>query len=82
MPTAQDFQTEPNAIIQSAKSQGLPYVDVNAGDLHRKVGDYSGSDHRMPVCCNVMRQNMQPSDSILNAPPEGDGARLTIRYIL
>jgi len=81
MPTSTDFQTELSNIIQAAEKSGAPYVDVKAGDLHRRVGDYPDPrKHRMPICCNVMRQNMKPNDTIRYAPPKGDGPRLEIRY--
>jgi hypothetical protein len=80
MPTASDFQTELNMIFQNAQNRGLPYVDVKSGDLHRRVGGYPGHDHRMPVCCGVMRQNLNASDTVLSEPPKGSGATLKIRY--
>lgn len=81
MPTAQDFQAKLNNIFQTARTQGLPHIDVNTGDLHRSVGGYPHTNnHRMPVCWGVMRQNIKQDDIILKAPPSGDGATLTIRY--
>jgi len=80
MPTASDFQTELNKIFQDAQAKGLSHVDVEAGHLHRRVGGYPGNNHRMPVCCNVMRQNIQTGDITLYAPPKGNGATLKIRY--
>jgi len=81
-PTAQDFQKELNKIFQGAQQQGKPYVDVKSGELHRRVGGYPGHNHRMPVCCEVMRRNMKPQDQILQEPPSGQGATLVIRYKL
>lgn len=59
-------------------------MDVNAGELHRRVGGYPGSNHRMPVSCEVMRSAMgsDAGDIVLSQPPKGDGATLTIRYVL
>ena len=81
-PTAQNFQIELNNIFASAKQQGKLYVDVRAGDLHRKVGGYPGRNHRMPLCCEVMKRNMKPGDRILQQPPSGQGANLVIRYYI
>lgn len=81
-PVASDFQRELNRIFQRATRQGRPYVDVKSGDLHRAVGGYPGRNHRMPVCCEVMKRNMKPGDQILQQPPEGQGATLVIRYKL
>lgn len=82
MPTRADFQRVLDSIFKQAESKGLKFIDVTAGDLHRKVGGYPGSNHRMPVCCHVMKQNMQEGDIILYQPPSGQGASLRIRYKL
>jgi len=81
-PTAQDFQDELNNIFRLAQQQGKAYVDVKSGDLHRQVGGYPEHNHRMPVCCEVMKKNMKPGDQILQEPPSGQGATLIIRYKL
>jgi hypothetical protein len=65
-----------------AQQKGESYIDVKAGDPHRKVGGYPGPNHRMPVCCSVMQRNMQRGDEVLHEPPSGLGASLTIRYSL
>ncbi len=80
--TSSDFQTALNEIIRDAQAKGLPYVDVLAGELHRRVGGYPGPQQRLPVCCGVMRRNMGPDDRILAAPPKGNGASLKVRYML
>ncbi len=79
MPTASEFQAELDDVFRAAEKDGLSCVDVNAGKLHRNVGGYPGN-HRMPVCCNVMRQNMKTGDVVLHEPPKGNGASLEIRY--
>ena len=80
--TAQDFQDKLDNIFASAQNQGKLYVDVKSGDLHRRVGGYPGHNHRMPVCCEVMRRNMNIGDQILQEPPSGQGATLVVRYKL
>lgn len=67
-------------VDQKLKSSYLGYTDLNAGDVHRAVGGYPSNNHRMPVCCNVMRSRMIEDDYILCCPPKGNGASLTIRY--
>ena len=64
-----------------AQKQGFSAVEVRAADLHKKLGGYTGSDHRIPVCCEVMRQAMKPSDEVV-ASSRSQGANLTIRYRL
>lgn len=82
--TADDFSDELYRIMYEAVQLGSKYVDVNAGDLHRGLGGYPGPDHRVPICCNVMKAAMAPDygDKILQEPPSGQGASLTIRYVL
>jgi hypothetical protein len=59
IPTDSDFQSELNKIYYEAKSKRLSSIRVKAGEIHHRVGDYPNpSDHRMPVCCSVMRKNM------------------------
>ncbi len=78
-PKEKDFQNEINNIINKAEQENLSYVEINAGSLHRKVGNYPG-DHRMPICCQVMRKNMGEFDTVLSEPEKGKGASLTVRY--
>ena len=80
MPTADDFQKELDAIFSFAEAKHLTAIILKSGDLHRLVGDYPGTNHRMPVCCNVMRKNMKRDDEVLSEPPSGEGASLTIKY--
>ena len=81
-PTAEDFENTLLKWLREAKEAGREYIDVRAGDLHRKVGGYPGPDHRMPLCCDVMRRLMGPEDMVLEEPPSGYGANLVIRYYL
>lgn len=76
------FEQAIRARFRAASSEGRPYVDITSGDIHRSVGGYPGPNHRMPVCCSVMRQLAKPSDDVLASPPRGQGATLTIRYRL
>ena len=85
MPTKDDFQAELHARFRRAEEKGASYIDIKAGDLHRKVGGYPGSkdkDHNMPGCCNVMWGEMPGDDEVIASPPSGRGASLTIRYRL
>jgi hypothetical protein len=83
MPTADEFKMELHRMIYEAMQQGNQTVDINSGELHRRVGDYPGANHRMPVCCDVMLQSFIPEhDVILEEPPSRQGASLTIRYVV
>lgn len=84
MPTADEFREALYSVFYDAFRQKRTTVDVNAGELHRHVGCYPGPNHRMPLCCRVMRDAVDrvAGDVILNEPPSGQGASLTIRYVL
>ena len=84
LPTATDFESEIRRLWAMPTNQATGYADIKAGDLHHAVGGYPVPDgnHRMPVCCDAMLGLMRPGDKILNEPPKGKGASLTIRYIL
>ena len=85
-PNAHDFLVEVDAQINQAAAQARPYVEINAGELHRSVGGYpppEGENHAMPNCCSVMWQEYDAAtDEIVHSPPSRQGASLTIRYRL
>jgi 5-methylcytosine-specific restriction protein A len=82
-PTARDFQIALEREFADAQQAGRASVEINAGTLHRQIGAYPGRDHRMPVCCRVMRSRLRAGlDEIVDSPPSGQGASLTIRYRL
>ena len=56
------------------------YIDLISGNVHRAVGGYSGSNHRMPVCCDVMYDRMKINDVVLSAPCKGKSSTVKIRY--
>jgi len=76
------FHTALTKALAVAEREGFSAVEVRAADLHKKLGGYTGTDHRMPVCCEVMRQAMKPRDKVVDSPRSGQGAGLTIRYRL
>ncbi|GHU69184.1 hypothetical protein FACS189450_01550 [Spirochaetia bacterium] len=77
-----DFNAELDRLFSEAEKRGEVVLQINAGKLHRLVGGYPGPNHRMPSCCSAMRTRMRDADQIIQAPPEGDGANLTIEYRL
>jgi hypothetical protein len=79
---ADDFRTALNRTLRQAQDAHHTFVDVNSGNLHREIGDYPGTAHRMPVCCEVMRAAMREEDHVLEQPLKGNGASLTVRYRL
>ena len=69
-------------MLEDARNRGDASTVVKAGDLHKLVGGYPGPDHRIPVCCGVMRKNMKGSDKILPNALKKDGATFKVRYNL
>ena len=59
MPTTDEFRAELRSQINRAKRQGRPHAEINAGELHRTLGDYPGGPHAMPPCCAVMREELR-----------------------
>ena len=80
--TTYDFRAEISGQIRRAEARGASAVEINSGEVHRKLGGYPGSGHRMPMCCEAMRGLMRDGDAIVSEPPGGRGASLTIRYRL
>jgi hypothetical protein len=64
-----------------SESQGDSVV-VTSRELHILVGGYPSRNHRMPTCCRAMREAKQPGDEEIGGPQKGNGATLTIRYLL
>ncbi len=81
MPTVNEFSGELRAQLWRAGLHS-ECVEINAGELHRKLGVYPSRNHSMPNCCNAMWQEMVDGDEIVKKPPRGNGATLTIRYRL
>jgi len=82
MPKTEEFRTALCEILAKADELGFVAVNVNSGNLHRRVGGYPGQDHRMPICCDVMYGEMKAEDSIISQPESGKGASVVVRYKL
>jgi len=76
------FEAALERIFASAAAAGQSSVTVTAAELHAIVGGYPGRNHRMPLCCQVMRDAMRPGDVVVQSPPSGQGATLTVQYRL
>jgi hypothetical protein len=77
-PTAWDFQNRLMAILNGARQNGQPYIDVESGILHSQVGGYPNPNDRL--CCEVMRKLMRAGDSVVKESASDQGATLIIRY--
>ncbi len=79
------FRNQLRDLLIDAERARKPYLEVVSADLHREVGGYppaKGESHRMPVCCDVMRDLMSAGDMVIAEPSFGKGATLKIRYKL
>ena len=81
-PTREDFQIALQSLIRRVHKQGERWIGVRSGDLHREVGGYPGRNHRMPLCCAVMRDAMREGDTVESSLESGQGASLLIRYVI
>ena len=81
-PDSSQFRAALKEIFTEATKDGKSSVSMNSGILHRRVGGYPEPSHRMPVCCEVMYQEMGKRDEIMHSPQKGKGTSLTIRYDL
>ena len=81
-PRAADFEREVRERWRLAQVEGASYVDINAGEVHRKLGGYPGPGNAMANCCQVMERLREASDQVRESPRKGKGASLTIRYFL
>ena len=79
-PKTEDFRIALTETFQEATNQGLPFVEIRSGDLHKELGANFGRNNRMPSCCGAMYSLMQLDDVILQSPPKGRGSNLIIRY--
>ena len=74
MASTADFRSELKAQLQRTEKRGAPHIEINAGELHRRVGGYPGPSHRMASCCEVMHGETQEDDEIITSPAAGKGA--------
>ena len=66
--TADDFRRELRAQLADAQHPAEVHVDINAGELHRRVGGYPGRNHRMRLCCHVLRREMAGEEQCPTRP--------------
>lgn len=79
MVSTDHFRHGLRAQFARASARGWPHIRINAGELHRLLGGYPGSDHGMEPCRDAMKAEIQPGDNQLL---ENGGSGLTISYRL
>src|SRR5690348_9231994 len=53
-PTEWDFRNKLLAVLSAARHKGMPYVDVESGNLFAQLGSDSKSNLRVPKCHEIM----------------------------
>ncbi len=84
MPTKEDFESTLVNILEEAKKNNQTEITIISKNLHNQTKPNSypnNGHHRMPMCCNVMR-DITIEKEIIYEPPKGNGATLEIKYIL
>ena len=83
MPTKDEFLADIRTQLREAEVRGATFCEINAGALHRKLGGYPAAGrHQMPACCDAMIAEQKAGDKVVQSPPKGKGASLTISYAL
>ena len=78
-----DFESALKKRLSDARDEGEAAVTITSGELHRIVGGYPGHNHRMALCCDVMRTVLdEVGGEELEKPNKGNGASLIIKYYL
>jgi hypothetical protein len=81
MPTTDEFREEIRAQLREAELAGASEIELNAGQVHRKMGGYPGLNHQMKPCCDALYAEMHDGlDEVLAAPNKRHGASVTIRF--
>lgn len=82
-PKREDFESRITQTLNEASQAGRSYLDLKPADLHHAVGYPAPTgNHRVPLCCAVMRAAMISGGRVVSAPPSGQGASLRIRFRL
>jgi hypothetical protein len=82
-PEKADFEKALKDWFKAEEKEENPFVDVRAGELHNRVGEYPEELRRMPTCCQVMYESYKSeTDRIIQFPPKGHVEDMEIRYAL
>lgn len=76
--TSNDIRAYIESLFQTAKEQGIEYIELISGDIHQALG----MRNAMPSVCIVMYEKMIPGDEVLHTTPSGKSSTIRIRYYL
>ena len=72
-----------NIIFDIARSNSLPSIVIQAGQLYKLVEDQLDTNHPvMPSCCNAMRAAMSGPDKEIPNELVKDSSTFAVRYYL
>jgi len=77
MATADELRSE----LDAQHRRGRPHAEINAGELHRRVGGYppkAGASGTMPMCCDIIWQEYRRGGRVPNT--KWSSSALTIKY--
>ena len=80
-PNKADFEKALDEFFRECERKGLSSKNLTAEELYHRIIKPIPSNHRVPVCCKVMKGKMQFGDVPVYEPPKGEGTRLEIRYV-
>ena len=63
-------------IIERYRQDGLPYVDIVSGEIHKQMK----LSRKMPSVCSAMYAHMKENDVVLHTTPSGKSSTIKIRY--
>lgn len=74
--TTADIKEYIRGLKEKALANGKDYVELRAGDIHKKLA----LKNSMPMVCNAMYSVMGEKDCVLEKTNSGYSSSLTIRY--
>jgi hypothetical protein len=79
-PNREAIQRALDEIFRQAEKQRKISVRVSSIDLHLRVGGYPRVNHRLNLCCQVMRDNLNGGGKIIGQTLDPDSGWLEIVY--
>lgn len=76
MPNIECFRDELKKRFRIAEENKWSTLIVRSGPLHNDLA----AQNLMPMCCGAMRGELRKGDSIIEKPPQGNGAHYTVEY--
>ena len=64
MPSVDEFRSAIRSQFREAEARCLPKIEINSGQLHRKLGGYPGPKAQMPSCCQAMYHEKKLGDDL------------------